>query len=200
LEWKRKNDKARQSVSNTANTGEGSIDSSTTFTGVCDLTLRTISEVEQYPLCIGHSFPTKDRVLHQIAEEANLFGVRIKIKHSDSHQIHVYGVNNYCYVRANYGDTHHRWTVTKSNVRIRRTVYSPPTNTINPPTVRDQTDGVTPPPEPEGDMAGIFHGEGIVMVKIMMPPMLMQTRTRRRKTTPRRIRRFARRVPSNLGG
>ncbi len=38
-------------------------------------------------------------------------------------------------------------------------MYSPPTNT-NPPTVRDQTDGVTPPPEPEGDMAGIFDSEG----------------------------------------
>jgi hypothetical protein len=85
-----------------------------------------MSEVEQYPLCVDHSFPTKDRVLLWIAEEANLFGVWIKIKHSDSHQIHVYGVNDDFYVRANYGDTHHRWTVTKSNVLIGRTVYSPP--------------------------------------------------------------------------
>jgi hypothetical protein len=160
LEWKRTKDKARRSASNAANTDEGSIDSSTTFTGVCDLTLRTMSEVEQYPLCIGHSFPTKDRVLPRIAEEANLFGVRIKIKRSDSHQIHVYGVNDDFHVQVNYGDTHHRWTVTKSNVQIGRIVYSPPTNT-NPPTARDQTDGVTPPPEPEGDMAGIFDGEGI---------------------------------------
>ncbi len=79
LEWKRTKDKARRSASNAANTGEGSIDSSTTFTGVCDLTLRTMSEVEQYPLCIGHFFPTKDHVLLRIAEEANLVGVRIKI-------------------------------------------------------------------------------------------------------------------------
>ena len=84
---------------------------------------------------------------------SNIFGVRIKIKHSDSHQIYVYGVNDDFYVRTNYGDTHHRWTVTKSNVRIGRNVYSPPTNT-NHPTTRDQTDGVT------GDMAGIFDGEG----------------------------------------
>jgi hypothetical protein len=158
-EWKRTKDKARRSAANVANTGEGSIGSSTTFTGVCDLTLRTMSEVEQYPLCIGHSFPTKDRVLLRIAEEANLFGVRIKIKRSDSHQIHVCGVNDDFYVRANYGDTHRRWTVTKSNVRIGRTVYSPVTN-LNPPTAKDQTDGVTPPPEPEGDMAGILDGEG----------------------------------------
>ncbi len=62
LEWKRTKDKARQSAANAANTGEGSIDSSA-ITGACDLTLRTMSEVEQHPLCIGHSFPTKDRVL-----------------------------------------------------------------------------------------------------------------------------------------
>ena len=159
MEWKRTKDKARRVASNAANKGEGSIASSTTFTGVCDLTLRTMSEVEQYPLSIGHSFPTKDRVLLRIAEEANLFGVRIKIKCSNSHQIHVYGVNDDFSVRANYGDTHHRWTVTKSNVRIGRTLYSPATNP-NPTTAKDQTDGVTPPPEPEGDMAGIFDGEG----------------------------------------
>ncbi len=60
----------------------------------------------------------------------------------------MYGVNDDFYVRANYGNTHHRWTVTKSNVQIGRTVYLPPTNP-NPPC-----------PEPEGDMAGIFDGEG----------------------------------------
>ncbi len=38
-------------------------------------------------------------------------------------------------------------------------MYSPATNP-NPPTAKDETDGVTPPPEPEGDMAGIFDGEG----------------------------------------
>jgi hypothetical protein len=38
-------------------------------------------------------------------------------------------------------------------------VYSPVTN-LNPPTAKDQTDGVTPPPKPEGDMAGILDGEG----------------------------------------
>ena len=154
LEWKRTKDKARRSAANAANTGEGSIDSSTTFTGVCDLTLRTMSEMEQHPLCIGHSFPTKDCVLLRISEEANLFGVRIKIKRSDSHQIHVYGVNNDFYVRTNYGDRHHRWTVTKSNVRIGCTVYSPTNN------LKDQTNGVTPPPQTEDDMAGIFDGEG----------------------------------------
>jgi hypothetical protein len=42
MEWKRTKDKARQSAANAANSGEGSIDSSTTFTGVCNLTLRTI--------------------------------------------------------------------------------------------------------------------------------------------------------------
>jgi hypothetical protein len=115
MEWKRTKDKARQSAANAANSGEGSIDSSTTFTGVCNLTLRTMSEVEQYPLCIGHSFPTNDRVLLRIAEEANLFGVRIKIKRSNSHQIHVYGVNDDFYVRAIYGDTHRRWTVTSDS-------------------------------------------------------------------------------------
>ncbi len=65
LEWKCTKDKARRVASNAANKGDGfsSIVFSTTFTGVCDLTLCTMPEVEQYPLSIGHSFPTKDRVL-----------------------------------------------------------------------------------------------------------------------------------------
>jgi hypothetical protein len=35
-----------------------------------------------------------------------------------------------------------------------------PATNLNPPTAKDQTDGVTPPPEPESEMAGIFDGEG----------------------------------------
>jgi len=65
LEWKCTKDKARRVASNAANKGDSdsSIVSSTTFTYVCALSLRTMSEVKQYPLSIGHSFPTKDRVL-----------------------------------------------------------------------------------------------------------------------------------------
>jgi hypothetical protein len=65
LEWKCTKDKARRVASNAANKGDSdsSIVSSTTFTGVCDLSLCTMSEVKQYPLSIGHSFPTKNHVL-----------------------------------------------------------------------------------------------------------------------------------------
>ncbi len=87
--------------------GKGSVDSSKTCTGVCDLTLRTMCDVEQHPLSVGHSFPTKNIVLLCIAEEENFFGVRTKIKRSDTHQIKVYGSNDDFYVQANYGDVHH---------------------------------------------------------------------------------------------
>ncbi len=69
LEWKRTKDKARRVASNAVNKGESSIVFYTTFTGVCNLTLCTMSEVEHYSLSIGHSFPTKDHVLLRIADQ-----------------------------------------------------------------------------------------------------------------------------------
>jgi hypothetical protein len=40
-------------------------------------------EVYNEPFLLGHTFPTKEIVLMRVAEEANLFGVRIGIKRSD---------------------------------------------------------------------------------------------------------------------
>ena len=70
---------------------DGSTDSTQTFTGVCEAQLRTMNDVEQFPLCLKHSFPSKEIALIHIVEEANLFGIRTQIRMSDHFQLHVYG-------------------------------------------------------------------------------------------------------------
>ncbi len=62
---------------------DGSIESSGTFTDVCYRQLRTLANVEQLPLCLKHTFPSKEIAMMHIAKEANLFGIRIQIRRSD---------------------------------------------------------------------------------------------------------------------
>ena len=54
-----------------------------------------MGEVYNKPLLQGHTFPTKEIVLMRIAEEANLFGVRIGIKRSDHLQVRVHQNHSY---------------------------------------------------------------------------------------------------------
>jgi hypothetical protein len=92
--WKSQNDKARWRNASAGALGEdvdGSTDSMQTFTGVCEAQLRKMTDVEQFPLCLKHMFPSKEIALIRIAEEANLFGIRIQIRRSDHFQLHVYG-------------------------------------------------------------------------------------------------------------
>ena len=43
--------------------------------------------VSDYPLLEGHTFPDKETLFMRVAEEANLFGVWIKIVRSDGLQV-----------------------------------------------------------------------------------------------------------------
>ena len=46
-----------------------------------------MTEVKASPLKVGDTFPTKDRLLLRIVEEANLYGVQMAIKRSDTFQV-----------------------------------------------------------------------------------------------------------------
>ncbi len=45
------------------------------------------------PLKVGDTFPTKDRLILRIVEEANLYGVHMAIKRSDTFQVDAHGLN-----------------------------------------------------------------------------------------------------------
>ena len=64
-----------------------------------------MTEVVEFALAEGHTFPDKETLLMQIREEANLFGVWIKIVRSDSFDEDVHGCNG--------GTTGLKWKVTK---------------------------------------------------------------------------------------
>jgi hypothetical protein len=54
------------------------------FTGCCHPVLRTEVEVEAKRLEVGHSFPSKDKLMLHVAEEANLRGIEIHTTRSDT--------------------------------------------------------------------------------------------------------------------
>ncbi len=61
------------------------------YSGVVDARLWLISDVEVTPLLKGHTFPTKEILLIQIAEEANYCGCQIAIVRRDNYQVYVWG-------------------------------------------------------------------------------------------------------------
>ncbi len=116
-DWRSTKDKARRALAHQVNQGEGSLDDSRSFTGVCDLTMRLMTEVKLHPLQIEHTFPTKNITLLRIAEEANLWGVRIILKRSDTHQIRSVGLQDTFYVVAYFSDSRSEWKITNHEVR-----------------------------------------------------------------------------------
>jgi hypothetical protein len=83
-------------------------------------------EVTDAPLLEGHTFPDKEIVLIRILEEANLYGVRIKIIWSDGLQVDARGFNgDPFHVVAYYGTTAFKWKVTKCITRNGRLAYVP---------------------------------------------------------------------------
>ncbi len=61
------------------------------YSGVVDARLWLMLDVEVTPLLKGHTFPTKEILLIQIAEEANFCGCQIAIAQSNNCQVHVQG-------------------------------------------------------------------------------------------------------------
>jgi hypothetical protein len=63
-----------------------------------------MTEIKASPLKVGDTFPTKDRLLLRIVEEANLYGVRMAIKWSDTFQVNARGLNGDTFhVHGNFG-------------------------------------------------------------------------------------------------
>jgi hypothetical protein len=61
------------------------------YSGVVDARLWLMSDVEVTPLLKGHTFPTKEILSIQIAEEANFCGCQIAIVQSNNYQVYVWG-------------------------------------------------------------------------------------------------------------
>ena len=127
LDWKRQRDLHRRTAAATGGRQDFDVDldMSSRFTGICNPLFRTMVEVYNQPLLVGHTFPTKELVLMRIAEEANLFGVRVGIKRSDHLQIRVHAYGDPFHVHASYGTLCGWWTVTKCQIRLGRKVYVP---------------------------------------------------------------------------
>ncbi len=126
-DWKRDRDKLHRK-SHSGHTLEGCsfVDGSTGYTRCITQTLQPMVEVTNAPLLEGHTFPDKEIVLMRIVEEANLYGVRIKIIRSDGLQVDARGLNGdpFHFV-AYYGTTAFRWMVTKCITWNGRLAYVP---------------------------------------------------------------------------
>ena len=84
--WKRDNDANRHTAAAAValQDFDKSLDlSGYQFTGVCSRTLCEMKDVELHPLCKGDTFPNKELVMLRIAEEANLFAIRIQSRRND---------------------------------------------------------------------------------------------------------------------
>ena len=172
--WKRDNDTNRRTAAAAAALQEfdESLDlSGHQFTGVCSRTLREMKDVELHPLRKGDTFLNKELVMLRIAEEANLFAIRIQTRRSDLFQLQVYGAGgDPFHVHANYRTAKNMWVVTECEVRIGRTKYVPRRGS----SYNNGQDGVLSvsdkiidpedfagrPDEDETFEEGIFEGEG----------------------------------------
>jgi hypothetical protein len=97
------------------------------YTGCTEGILQPMVTVSSSPLLEGHTFPDKETLLMRVAEKANLFGVWIKIVHSDGLQVDVRGADaDPFHVLGYYGLNAHRWKVTKCITRnAGRMAYDP---------------------------------------------------------------------------
>ena len=173
VEWKQKRDKDRRKGRKEDSDGVF-IDEGNTFTGCIDTTLRRMVDVRKAPLLLGHTFPFKDMLMMRIAEEANLYGVRVKTTRSDSFQLCVKGVDGDSFhVKAVYGTQIGLWKVIECNIRINREVNhlledgsdakAKNANTDLPGGLEDLDDRYLDPPPLGESVAGVFDGidEGI---------------------------------------
>jgi hypothetical protein len=95
------------------------------YTGCTDEILRPMVNVSNSLLLEGHTFPDKETLLMRVAEEANLYGVWIKIVHSDGLHADVRGADGDRFHVLGYsGLTALKWKVTKCITRnAGRTAY-----------------------------------------------------------------------------
>ncbi len=86
-------------------------------TGVLTDTLRMMSEVDEFPLQVGHTFPSKELVLIRIAEEANFCGCPVSLVRSDDLRVHAMGRNGSGFVVTVYFSNKSGWKVCKCDTR-----------------------------------------------------------------------------------
>jgi hypothetical protein len=96
--WKRERDRDRRK------SAREEVDNTITYTGVASELLQTMTEVKATPLKVGDTFPTKESMILRIVEEANLYGVCMAIKRSDTFQVNACGLNGGSFhVHSNFG-------------------------------------------------------------------------------------------------
>ena len=91
-------------------------DTSEEFTGVVVEKIRLQTQVEETPMMVGHTYPTKEIVLLRIAEEANVSGCMISIVRSDSKRVTATGGRDghkFC-IKVLYNNVH-SWKVEVCN-------------------------------------------------------------------------------------
>jgi hypothetical protein len=126
-DWKRDRDKLRRNPQSNVD-GCSFVDGgSLKYTGCTEGVLQPMVNVSSSPLLEGHTFPDKETLLMRVAEEANLFGVWIKIARSGGLQVDVREIDgDPFHVVGYYGLNAHRWKVTKCITRnAGRMAYDP---------------------------------------------------------------------------
>ena len=91
-------------------------DTSDEFTGVLVEKLRLQTQVEDTPMMVGHTYPTKEIVLLRIAEEANVSGCMISFVRSDTQRVNATGHRDghkFC-IKVVYNNAH-AWKVEVCN-------------------------------------------------------------------------------------
>ncbi len=152
-DWKRVQDRDRRK------SACEEVDDTKTYTGVSSELLRTMMEVKATPLKVGDTLPIKDRLILRIAEEANLYGVRMAIKRSDTFQVDTHGLNrgNF-HVHGNFGEKT-GWKVTVCVVGI-ESICCPATPNDTASEKRTSTAGNNNSVDPLVEIGGIGGQEG----------------------------------------
>ncbi len=96
----------------------GSTVSDLLFPGVLNERLRTMTEVEDSPLKVEDTFPSKEILLIRTAEEANFSGCSTSAKRSDDRRLQIIGKPHLWFsVSATFSPSY-GWKVTRSDTRI----------------------------------------------------------------------------------
>jgi hypothetical protein len=100
----------------------GSTVSDLVFTGVLNERLRTMTEVEDTPLKVDDTFPSKEILLIRTAEEANFAGCSTSAKRSDDRRLHIIGIPHSWFCMSATFSPSYGWKVTRCDTRIAQPV------------------------------------------------------------------------------
>ena len=87
------------------------------YTGITADLWRSMREVKDQPMCVNHTYPDKEILPMQIAEEANQKHREVSINRSDNHHVHANGRNGFTFVVRAYFGLNHGWRISNSNQR-----------------------------------------------------------------------------------